>query len=66
MIYAKIGDETLTIRPEENSSAEAFVALLQEGDLTVAMHDYGGFEKVGPWARPFRPTMRASPQSPGT
>lgn len=48
MIYAKIGDETLTIRPEENSSAEAFVALLQEGDLTVAMHDYGGFEKVGP------------------
>lgn len=48
MIYAKIGDSVLKILPEENSSAEAFIALLQEGDLTVAMHDYGNFEKVGP------------------
>ncbi len=48
MIYAHIGDNTLTIRPENNSSAEAFVALLQEGDVTVDMHEYGGFEKVGP------------------
>ena len=48
MIYAKIGDSVLEILPEENSSAEAFTALLQEGDLTVSMHDYGNFEKVGP------------------
>ena len=48
MIYAHIGDNTLTIRPENNSSAEAFVALLQEGDVTIDMHEYGGFEKVGP------------------
>lgn len=48
MIYAKIGDSVLEILPEENSSAEAFIALLQAGDLTVAMHDYGNFEKVGP------------------
>ena len=48
MIYAKIGDSVLEIQPEENSSAEAFLALLQEGDVTVAMHDYGNFEKVGP------------------
>ena len=42
-----IGDKTLTIKPERNSSARAFVELLQSGGLTVDMHDYGGFEKVG-------------------
>ncbi len=48
MIYARIGETTLKIKPENNSSAEAFVELLQSGDLTVDMHDYGNFEKVGP------------------
>ena len=47
MIYAHIGDNTLVIRPEDNSSAEAFIALLEEGDITISMHDYGSFEKVG-------------------
>ena len=47
MIYAHIGDDTLSIKPADNSSAEPFAALLQEGDLTVAMRDYGSFEKVG-------------------
>lgn len=34
----------------ENSSAQAFVQLLQEqgGAMTVDMSDYGSFEKVGP------------------
>ena len=48
MIYAHIGNSILTIRPESNSSAEAFMELLQDGDITIDMHDYGGFEKVGP------------------
>ncbi len=48
MIYMHIGEKTLTIRPESNSSAEALVELLQSGDITVSMHDYGSFEKVGP------------------
>ncbi len=47
MIYAYVGDETLIIKPEDNSSAEAFIELLKKGDITVAMHDYGNFEKVG-------------------
>ena len=33
---------------EDNSSAEAFTELLREGPLAVELHDYGGFEKVGP------------------
>lgn len=47
MIYAHIGERTLAIKPESNSSAEAFAELLAEGDAAVDMHDYGGFEKVG-------------------
>ena len=46
-IYAHIGQEVLVIEPENNSSAEAFIELLRRGDLTVNMHDYGNFEKVG-------------------
>lgn len=33
---------------EENNSAEEFKELLAGGPVTVAMEDYGGFEKVGP------------------
>lgn len=31
----------------DSASADAFRALLQEGDLTIPMRDYGSFEKVG-------------------
>lgn len=48
MIYAYVGDEALTIMPSGNSSSEAFISLLQNGDIAVDMHDYGSFEKVGP------------------
>ena len=36
----------------ENSSAEAFRKKLEEGPLSVALEDYGSFEKVGdlPWS----------------
>ena len=46
-IYAHIGSNVLTIKPENNSSTGAFVDLLRKSDLTVEMHDYGNFEKVG-------------------
>ncbi len=38
----------------ENSSAEAFFEKLKEGKLTLELHDYGNFEKVGPlpWSLP--------------
>jgi hypothetical protein len=47
-IQISVGDTTLTAIPEENSSADAFLALLQNGPITVSMSDYGGMEKVGP------------------
>ena len=48
LIYAHVNESVLTIVPAENSSAEAFIELLRENDMTVEMHDYGDFEKVGP------------------
>lgn len=32
----------------ENSSVEALKKLLAEGEITIDMHDYSNFEKVGP------------------
>lgn len=47
-ILITVGDTTLTAVPEENSSAEAFLACLREEPITVSMSDYGNMEKVGP------------------
>ncbi len=47
MIYAHVNRKTLKILAAENSSAEAFLDLLKAGDVTIEMHDYGSFEKVG-------------------
>jgi len=39
---------------EDNSSAEAFIEKLEQGEIELALHDYGSFEKVGPlpWPLP--------------
>ena len=47
-VYAYIEEHELVIKPENNTSAMAWIDLLRQNDLTVQMHDYGGFEKVGP------------------
>lgn len=46
-IVAQIGDNTLIIKLEDNSSAQALKGLLAKGPITIKMHDYGNFEKVG-------------------
>ena len=47
-ITSDSGSHTLTATLADNSSAVAFYELLKKGPLTVDMHDYGSFEKVGP------------------
>lgn len=42
-----IGDKTFSAVLSDTVSADAFKALLEEGDITISMSDYGGFEKVG-------------------
>lgn len=43
-----VGGHELLATFEDNSSAEEFKELLEQGPLTIEMEDYGGFEKVGP------------------
>ena len=42
--YAKIYVSVL----DKSASAQALKELLAEGPITIQMHDYGNFEKVGP------------------
>ena len=46
-LYLTIGGITKTATMVSNSSTEALVAQLQQGNITYEAHDYGNFEKVG-------------------
>ncbi len=46
-ITSDSGKSELTATLADNSSARAFYELLKKEPLTVDMHDYGNFEKVG-------------------
>lgn len=46
-ITITVNGRTLAASLYDNSSARALVALLQKGAVTIEMHDYGNFEKVG-------------------
>lgn len=41
------GKDTISATLADNKSAQAFAELLKKGAITVDMHDYGNFEKVG-------------------
>ncbi len=45
--YITAKSTTFAANFANNSSADAFRDLLNKGDLTINMSDYGGFEKVG-------------------
>ena len=47
-ITSDSGNHNLTATLADNSSAMAFYQLLKKGPVTIKMHDYGNFEKVGP------------------
>jgi len=46
-MYLTIGGVTKTATLANNSSTDALVKQLQQGDITYEAHDYGNFEKVG-------------------
>ena len=53
-LVMRVNDKTYYPHLADNASAKAFFEKLEEGHLTVDLHDYGGFEKVGPlpWELP--------------
>ena len=44
----QVNGRALSATLADNSSARALAALLRKGPLTLELHDYGEFEKVGP------------------
>ena len=46
-ITSDSGNHKLNATLYDNSSSRALVELLQKGPVTIDMHDYGKFEKVG-------------------
>ena len=59
MLKIEVGDTVLLADFEANTSAEALKEKLKEEPLTLNMHDYGNFEKVGdlPWSLPRNDTQ---------
>lgn len=47
-IAIAVNGHTLTATLSDNSSSKAFLELLSKAPVTIEMHDYGNFEKVGP------------------
>lgn len=47
LFYVSVGGETFSATFADNSGAQALKELLTDGDITIQMSDYGGFEKVG-------------------
>lgn len=47
MFYIYVNDSRLTVDPSGNSSSQALLELLAQGDIIVDAQDYGNFEKVG-------------------
>ena len=54
VLVIEVGEKKLYANLEDNSSAKALIEKLNSAAITVDMHDYGNFEKVGslPWTLP--------------
>ena len=52
-ITSDSGNQILTATLDNNSSAKAFYEELKKNPITVKMHDYGSFEKVGTLPKSF-------------
>lgn len=46
-MYLTINGNKIEVTLEQNSSVDALVEILKQGDITYTASDYGGFEKVG-------------------
>ena len=46
-VLLKVGGNTMTATLTDNEATRELTKLLGQGDITIRMSDYGGFEKVG-------------------
>lgn len=47
-LNVEVGEQTFSATLEDNTAVDALMELLRQGPLTLQLHDYSGFEKVGP------------------
>ena len=46
-VLLKVGGNTMTATLTDNEATRELTKLLEQGDITIRMSEYGGFEKVG-------------------
>ena len=46
-VLLKVGRNSMTATLTDNEATRELTKLLEQGDITIRMSDYGGFEKVG-------------------
>ena len=46
-VLLKVGGNRMTATLTDNEATRGLTKLLEQGDITIRMSDYGGFEKVG-------------------
>ena len=46
-VLLKVGENSMTATLTDNEATRELTKLLEHGDITIGMSDYGGFEKVG-------------------
>ena len=46
-VLLRVGGNTMTATLTDNEATRELTKLLEHGDITIRMSDYGGFEKVG-------------------
>ena len=46
-VLLKVGGNSMTATLTDNEATRELTSLLEQGDITIRMSDYGGFEKVG-------------------
>ncbi len=64
-IYLTAGDRTVTATLADNTATRVLTSLLDAGPVTIAMEDYGGFEKVGSLPQALPTTNRQITTVPG-
>ena len=64
-VLLKVGGNTMTATLTDNEATRELTKLLEQGDITIRMSDYGGFEKVGALPRSFSTSNTQITTAPG-
>ena len=64
-VLLKVGGNTMTATLTDNGATRELTKLLEQGDITIRMSDYGGFEKVGALPQSFPTSNTQITTEPG-